>query len=439
MSSKRILLVDDEQAILKALWRLLKRRGYEIHMAESGAEALETLKEKPIDLIISDMRMPNMNGAEFLSIARKRHPEVIRILLTGYSDMDCTVQAINDGGIYGYLSKPWESDQLMELIDSALASKLADEKKARLLLGIRRENVKLKDCVERQTREMATTEQYVVDTYQALTDHQNMTDEALVNLLDLKQHGHRDIGINVVNIVTQIAQQLCLEEYDVELLKLCATLYGVGKVAISDALLGIPQSALSDDQRKMFYYYPLHTASILMAFPERQEVAHILLNHKAYLDGSGYPQNVNVKQIDLLTRIITLAVDYVELCSGLVTGHNEQHEDAIRALEFNGSRYDERLIPILSTTTMHIDTLDHESSIHLPVSSLVSGMILRKDLYSTQGTLLLRSSTMLTENHINQLSRLQANMTERLILNIRFGGSTGEQLGSDLHTVCKAG
>ena len=116
MSSSKILLVDDEKAILSALRRVLRTKGFEIYAVESGAEALELLANTKVDLIISDMRMPQMDGATFLKAARESYPAIKRVLLTGYADMESTTKAINDGGIFGYLSKPWDANQLIQLV-----------------------------------------------------------------------------------------------------------------------------------------------------------------------------------------------------------------------------------------------------------------------------------------------------------------------------------
>lgn len=101
-----LLLVDDEPSILSALRRLFRPCGYRILTAESGAGGLELLERENIDLVISDMRMPVMDGAQFLERVRGGWPRVVRILLTGYADITSTVNAINKGAIYRYIPSP---------------------------------------------------------------------------------------------------------------------------------------------------------------------------------------------------------------------------------------------------------------------------------------------------------------------------------------------
>ena len=117
-----IMLVDDEESILKALKRLFRKTSYQILTASSGQEGLVRLKntEKPVSLIISDQRMPEMTGAQFLEQAKKIFPDALRFLLTGYSDMDAVVDAVNKGEIHRYLNKPWNDDDLLLLVKQAL-------------------------------------------------------------------------------------------------------------------------------------------------------------------------------------------------------------------------------------------------------------------------------------------------------------------------------
>ncbi len=114
-----ILCVDDESDNVDALERLFRKK-YRVLKATSGAEALALLKTEPVALIISDQRMPHMTGVEFLSKSMKTHPDAIRILLTGYTDIESVIDAINSGQIYRYVTKPWDSVDLANTVDKAI-------------------------------------------------------------------------------------------------------------------------------------------------------------------------------------------------------------------------------------------------------------------------------------------------------------------------------
>lgn len=113
-----VLYVDDEVHNLRS-FKATFRREFQIYTAESGKDALQILKNKPVDIIITDQRMPGMSGIEFLVEARKIKPEPMRILVTGYSDINAVIDSINKGQVYRYLNKPWQEEDLRNTIKSA--------------------------------------------------------------------------------------------------------------------------------------------------------------------------------------------------------------------------------------------------------------------------------------------------------------------------------
>lgn len=125
---RTLLLVDDEQPIISALKRLFRRDGYHLLTAHSGAEALELLASHPVDVIISDQRMPGMTGVEFLRRTKALHPDTIRMTLSGFADLQSIIDAVNEGAVYKFLMKPWDDNRLREHVAQAFAQKeLADD------------------------------------------------------------------------------------------------------------------------------------------------------------------------------------------------------------------------------------------------------------------------------------------------------------------------
>jgi len=119
-----VLFVDDERRILTAL-RSIFRREYNVFTADGGAEALEILKDQPIDVVVSDQRMPNMLGNELLATVHQKYPQTMRVLLTGFMDKEAIIDTINQGQIYRFVNKPWKNEDIREIIaEAALASEL---------------------------------------------------------------------------------------------------------------------------------------------------------------------------------------------------------------------------------------------------------------------------------------------------------------------------
>lgn len=117
--SYTILLVDDEQDVRLALARCLRREGHELLHASSGHEALHLVGSRAIDMVITDQMMPEMTGLELISRLRAAHPQIIRIILTGYADFETVKAAINEGEIYRFLTKPWDDDDLRLTVRNA--------------------------------------------------------------------------------------------------------------------------------------------------------------------------------------------------------------------------------------------------------------------------------------------------------------------------------
>jgi two-component system probable response regulator PhcQ len=112
VQSFSVLLVDDEEDVRNALVRTLRREGWDLHTAASGAEALEILKRVPVDLILTDHRMPGMTGLELVKVVRERYPKVMRVILTGYAEFETVKAAVNEAEVFRFLTKPWDSEDL---------------------------------------------------------------------------------------------------------------------------------------------------------------------------------------------------------------------------------------------------------------------------------------------------------------------------------------
>ena len=136
----RLLVVDDEEAILETM-TFTFMDAYEVITSNDARRALELLEENaPVAAVITDQRMPNMTGVEFLAHVLERHPETVRIMLTGFADMEATVRAINDGQVYAYVNKPWEPDQLKQVVKRAVEHHNLLVENRRLLEDLSRAN-----------------------------------------------------------------------------------------------------------------------------------------------------------------------------------------------------------------------------------------------------------------------------------------------------------
>lgn len=145
-----LLLVDDEPNILTALKRLLRRDGYTMLTASSGEAGLEVLVSHPVDVILSDQRMPGMSGVEFLRQAKIMRPDTVRLVLSGYTELHSITSAINEGAIFKFLTKPWDDAQLRSIIAEAFQFKKLANENVRLTEALRLANRQLEQLLDEQ-------------------------------------------------------------------------------------------------------------------------------------------------------------------------------------------------------------------------------------------------------------------------------------------------
>ncbi len=153
---RTLLVVDDEENVVRSLVRLLRNDGYRILTATSGRQGLEVLSNNKIGVIISDERMPEMSGVEFLTKAKDLYPDTVRIVLSGYTDLKSVTNSVNEGEIYKFLTKPWEDDILRTHVKEAFDR-----------YSITRENLRLTKELQAANRLLAdTNKELVVDVEQ---------------------------------------------------------------------------------------------------------------------------------------------------------------------------------------------------------------------------------------------------------------------------------
>ena len=167
----KILVVDDEKDVLEALAETLQTAEEfksEVSVVESGEAALDELEKKDFDLILTDYKMPNMNGVEFLSKTKDRFPGLIRMLITGFSDIDTAKEAINEAQVHNYIEKPWDNDEIIQTVYEALRRK--NERESERIFGIAKVNDALQlveefqnDPLNFQLRENITEEKLMFE------------------------------------------------------------------------------------------------------------------------------------------------------------------------------------------------------------------------------------------------------------------------------------
>ncbi|MBW2493405.1 MAG: response regulator, partial [Deltaproteobacteria bacterium] len=207
-NARTVLFVDDEPNILKSVQRLLRQEEMNVLFASTGEEALEILSQTPAQVVVTDQRMPEMSGVDLLSAVRERHPEIIRMMLTGFTEIKVAVEAINRGEIYRLITKPWNDDELRATIRQAFEqADLKDEIK-RLNRVTREQNFRLQDMNRNLEEKVRERTKQLASKHRELRTAYVQTVGALAEAVDAKDAYTRGHSERVGVYASKIAREM---------------------------------------------------------------------------------------------------------------------------------------------------------------------------------------------------------------------------------------
>lgn len=425
-----LLLVDDEENILNSLRRVLRNEPYTLLTCNSGEAALQLFAEQPIDLVISDARMPGMDGAALLAQVQQHWPDCLRILLTGYADLTTTVKAINEGQIYRYISKPWDDHELRLIIGQALAFQRSERERLRLeQLTLEQNqrlhvlNTTLEQRVRDRTAEVEQTADMLDMAYAELRRSYVTATEVFASLVGQRLGREQQTNAQVIALVKAYAEQQQLDESISHDLAMAAALYNIGKLTWDDQLLQRPADLLYKNERARYRQYPIVGESLLMTLEPIKDAGLLIRHHQERWDGKGFPDRLAGDAIPLGSRLLKLAVDFIELQRGLVLERRLSRDAALLLIrKYSGQLYDPQLcerFTELCTTLAPDLALADPSILALDTRHLQPGMILARNLQAESGMLLLNEGKILNRLLIDKLIAFEKTEGGRYTLFVR--------------------
>ncbi len=331
----KMMIVDDERANLRLLERLFAS-DYECLTASSGEEAVQLLRQHDIAILITDQRMPQMTGIELLKQTAELRPHMVRILLTGYTDVDALVEAINSGLVYMYVTKPWNNNDLKVRVSRALEHYENNKKRSALELANERLTLRVK--------------QMKSDFVFALAEALRAKDEYAYH------HGAR-----VRNYAGALGRMSGLSDEKQEELMFAALLHNVGHIGTPEHILE-NTSELTKPEQTVFEAHGERGAAMIGVIVELREVADVVRFHHENFDGSGRPRGLQGEQIPRACRIIRVADEYDSLTQPRDSSLAISHE---AALENMRGRSEKDFDPSIVDALIKLDTdLLSETSLH---------------------------------------------------------------------------
>ncbi len=362
--SERVLFVDDEPNVLDAIQRTLRKQ-VELRTATSGADALRLLKEEgPFALVISDMRMPSMSGAQFLAKVREISPDTVRMILSGQADLPATIAAVNEGHIYRFLSKPCPLDQLMAAVTDGL-------KQYRLITA---EKVLLEQTLGGSIKMLIDILAMVSPTASGRATRLQRYSVELRKALGLADRWEWDLAV----LVSQI-----------------------GCVALpKDILLKVESlQALTDEEKRLYESHPEVASNLLGAIPRLEDVAAIVTAQFASVSFSGKP--IDIPHWDVRTTgqlLLRSAIEFDRLITGGAT-----HDQAVDALVVSKLALPQPVISALRSLTVQDAALIARQ---VRLKDMVPGMVLDEDLLSLKGIRLVPAGQEITSTLLTRLNSI---------------------------------
>jgi response regulator RpfG family c-di-GMP phosphodiesterase len=417
-----VMCVDDEPNILSSLKRLFRPLGYRVLTAESGAAGLALLeKEERVDLIISDMRMPEMDGAQFLEKVRERWPETIRLLLTGYSDVTSILAAINRGEIYRYITKPWDDNDILLVVRHALERRELELEKERLETLTRSQNDELKSLnasleakVEARTADLAASNEAILGANKKLKSNFITTIKIFSSMIEMRGGNLAGHSRRVADLARRIAVKLGLDANDTQEVFIAALLHDIGKIGFPDELLGLPVNLIVGDYLHIFRKHPIRAEQLLMPLEDLRGVAAVLRSHMERFDGGGFPDGLSGMAIPLGARILSLASDYDNLQLGALVQRRVLAPDARQIIyDSSGKRYDPAVVAAFRALNEG-DPVEKQRDIAVIARDLVPGMVLSRDLVTPDGLMLLSAEHVMDTRMITKVCDFETKNELRL-------------------------
>lgn len=419
-SDKRytVMLVDDEENILNSLRRVLRGKPYDLLLATSGAQALSLFELHHIDLIVSDARMPVMDGPTLLSEVYQRDPQCMSILLTGYADVSMITKAINEGHIFRYISKPWSDDELLLTLDQALEMQSVRRDRDALFRIVSDQNEALRELnntleqrVTARTSELQQTADMLDLAYDELRHSYVTSTEVFSLLVNQRLPRVRQTNQRVIEVVRAYCAHCGFNEADSRNLSMAAALYNIGKLGWSDAMLLGCADLLMRTEAETYKGYPGQSEALLMALEPLQDANHLIRHHQEHWDGSGFPDRLKGQAIPLGARVLKLAIDFVELQCGLVLDRYLTRDEVMAHLRHHKANlYDPALVDeFIEVCSRYLPENFIDPSVKvLDVRRLLPGMVLDRNLNASNGMLLLNEGKVLTALLIEKLTAFEA-------------------------------
>ena len=414
-STGDILIVDDEPIVLNALQFTLEREGFHVTTCSSPLKALAILQDRPFAVIISDQRMPEMSGLDFLVESRRLSPNCSRILITAVLALPTLVEAINKGEIFRFIAKPWLREELLATVRNAVQRHELITRNEVLRTEAQQLNIRLGEAnvaLEAKVRELEERRLELDVANRNLSASYEHSLELCGRILATYDPILGGQAQALLEFATQMAATDAFTEAERHTLRTAARLCDLGLIGVPREMIRTFRTnpeQLTERERNMLHSHPIYGQTLATLVDHRPEVGEVVRGHHERFDGTGYPDGLAGESIPWPARCLAVAAAYIE--SGL---SKTAAIDMILAL--SGSAYDPEAVRLFLKVSnlVQLPKQVREVTLH----ELEPGMVLASGIYSPHGLLLIGEGKVLGPGTIAKIRshNQMAPISQRLLV-----------------------
>jgi len=407
-SDMTILCVDDEDSILRSLQRLFHRKTYRVLVAQSAEQALLVMQNEPVNLIISDMRMPKMDGAQLLQQVSELHPEIYRIILSGYADFESTVAAINLGKTHRFINKPWNNNELISVVEEGLEKIVLKQENTRLKLIIEQKSAQLELWNQELEDKISLRTKQIHKALKINERNNKASDKMLFNFIAINPNLSGDFARNVGRLAGRLANKLGLDKQEINDIRLAGLLTEIGMLALDPLICSTPFNLLNYEQQKEFLLQGDTAKQILSPAQHLNNVRDIITHQYQLVSDESLTE-----KLKMAINIVVVARDYCRFANGRILQENLDHiHIRIELNKEKGTKYAEEVLNILKEHPELAEDISLERGI--TTQQLTPGMLLKYNLYTTNHLLILAEGHEFTQSSIDNLIEYEKNQKQVL-------------------------
>ncbi len=310
---RSVFIVDDEEPIRKVLNTHLAKEGYSVIQSSGGPSVFEMLKSNSFDLVISDIRMPEVDGIKVLDFVKESLGTVPVIMLTGLNDISIAIDVMKKGA-FDFIMKPVRKEDLMNVVRKALVNRDLLVRNKELELENREYQLFLEQKVRERTKELNLKAMELQKAYGILKSMNIQFINVLAETIEAKDRHTRGHCNRMRQLCVELGTLAGLTPEDLEMIEYASLLHDLGKIGINEAVLN-KEGALTEEECRHIKEHTLIGEKILNGVPLMEPVARIIVAHHENFNGTGYPRNLKGSEIPFAARIISVADLYDAMSS----------------------------------------------------------------------------------------------------------------------------